>query len=373
MQQFTQVFNPEHQVVQKLRKSITAKSLTQAKQTATYITLEINASRDLETGTNKLESGLLPLRELFESVERALFEDGLQYQARNVLGNSADALVSRISTSTRKFLRTAKLYEAALDKKLEEGNSTVLKRYAGTGKVKARATSAVLKATTRYTMRVMGWGASYDMVMAALTSNRTQLSRDISDLEYVMEKIKKLEELPTTSETWRDVVETWCSLIGLISKISPERGIAVLECIVSDDELLKAVGEGRALETGIVGAPASLVSKINEKAGKKIRASAYGLLRALDKELVIIRRTKDHQERAVALLGAGIASAFISVGGLLARVYYDVLQTPGSRWVWLAPLVLVMSSVMCALCVVSTLFCLRRSSVENGLDRTARD
>jgi hypothetical protein len=211
-------------------------------------------------------------------------------------------------------------------------------------------------------MRVGGWGAFYDMSTAALTADRIQLSRDLADLEYLMEKIKKLEELPTTTETWRDVIETWCSLLDLVSKISPERGIAVLESIASDDELLKAIGAGRAL-MGIVAEkpPPKLVSLINEKAGAKIRSSAYGHLRVLEKELAIIRRTKDHQERAVALLGTAIASVFISIGGLVARVYYDFLQA-GSKWVWLFPVVIVLSIVMCALCIALTLFCLRLRS-----------
>ena len=44
----------------------------------------------------------------------------------------------------------------------------------------------------RYTMRVGGLEGWYDMVIAALTSDRIQLSRDIADLEYLMEKMKKL-------------------------------------------------------------------------------------------------------------------------------------------------------------------------------------
>ena len=41
-------------------------------------------------------------------------------------------------------------------------------------------------------MRVGGLEGWYDMVIAALTSDRIQLSRDIADLEYLMEKMKKL-------------------------------------------------------------------------------------------------------------------------------------------------------------------------------------
>ena len=47
-------------------------------------------------------------------------------------------------------------------------------------------------ASLRYTMRVGGLEGWYDMVIAALTSDRIQLSRDIADLEYLMEKMKKL-------------------------------------------------------------------------------------------------------------------------------------------------------------------------------------
>ena len=46
----------------------------------------------------------------------------------------------------------------------------------------------------------------------------------------------------------------------------------------------------------------------------------------VDAELTKIRRIRDLQQRAVALTGTAIIAALVSIGNVLARLYYDVLQ-----------------------------------------------
>jgi hypothetical protein len=155
MQQFKQVFNPEHPSVLQLRIVITEQALTLSKKAATTITREINdisasACCDLEVGPLNLESGLAHLRELFECVEKALFEVGLQHQVKGLLGDSANGLVSGISDSSRRLLKVAKLYEAKLAKKLAGLSETkMFTRFVGKGKMSAGAKRKVLMAVTR--------------------------------------------------------------------------------------------------------------------------------------------------------------------------------------------------------------------------------
>ena len=52
----------------------------------------------------------------------------------------------------------------------------------------------------------------------------------------------------------------------------------------------------------------------------------YAYRKKIDAELSKIGRVRDLQKQAVALLGTFIVAALVSIGNLLARVYYDVIQ-----------------------------------------------
>ena len=52
----------------------------------------------------------------------------------------------------------------------------------------------------------------------------------------------------------------------------------------------------------------------------------YAYRKKIDAELSKIGRVRDLQKQAVALLGTFIVAALVSIGNLLARVYYDVLK-----------------------------------------------
>lgn len=83
-------------------------------------------------------------------------------------------------------------------------------------------THDMLKSPTAYTMRTSGFGANFDMFVAMVTLGRVELARELQDLQYLSEQLKKLQDLSTTAETFRDVVETWLSLFDLIPKISSQ-------------------------------------------------------------------------------------------------------------------------------------------------------
>ena len=52
----------------------------------------------------------------------------------------------------------------------------------------------------------------------------------------------------------------------------------------------------------------------------------YDYRKKIDMELSKIARIRDLQKQAVALLGTFIVAALVSIGNLLARLYYDVIQ-----------------------------------------------
>jgi len=181
---------------------------------------------------------------------------------------------------------------------------------------------------------------------------------------YVIKQLEKLQELPTTAETFRDVIDTWISLLDLIPQISSQRGLAVLQCLSSDKKLLTALGAGLAVRKTVgEKPPTSIVSMINEDAGQKIRSMAYQYLRALEKELTLVRRTKDHQARGVALIGSALLSVFITIGSVVGRMYNDAIKdAEGSMLLWLIPVAFCVSVMACCICSLAAYRCLRAPS-----------
>ena len=308
-----------------------------------------------------VSSCLQALAEVSDSFERVLVEDGIQGLVKNLLRGSAESAVSLLSGSTTGMLKAVALYEDLLTTRLEKASPS-LKRLMGSDSVRSIAIKRMLRSTTAYTMRSSGFAAYFDMIKAAATYTRRQLAREEQDLLYVIEQIKKLQELPTTPETFRDVVDTWVSLLDLIPQISSQRGLAVLQCLSSDKKLLEAIGAGRALRDTVGDKPpTSIVSRINKDAGQRIRTHAYKFLRALEQEITIVRRTKDHQARGVALIGSALISVFITIGGVVGRLYYDAIQQPeGSMLLWLIPVVFIGVLMGCVLCSYATYRYLKR-------------
>ena len=308
-----------------------------------------------------VSSCLQALAEVSDSFEQVLVEDGIQGLVKNLLRGSAESAVSLLSGSTTGMLKAVALYEDLLTTRLEKASPS-LKRLMGSDSVRSIAIKRMLRSTTAYTMRSSGFAAYFDMIKAAATYTRRQLAREEQDLLYVIEQIKKLQELPTTPETFRDVVDTWVSLLDLIPQISSQRGLAVLQCLSSDKKLLSAIGAGRALRDTVGDKPpTSIVSRINKDAGQRIRTHAYKFLRALEQEITIVRRTKDHQARGVALIGSALISVFITIGGVVGRLYYDAIQQPeGSMLLWLIPVVFIGVLMGCVLCSYATYRYLKR-------------
>ena len=339
------------------------------------------ASRMRATHINiDLSTHLRVLEKACDSFDHFLLEEGLVGLAQKVIRASALGAVSVLSGSPADMftnvddpakmltqeqlsplLPTVSVYEDMLDDKLKKVKGSSLERLMRPDSAKASLVKGMLKAATDYTMRASGVGAYGDMLKAAATFTRPQLAREEQDLMYVIERIKKLEELATTPETFRDVVDSWTSLLDLIPQISSQRALAVLQCLSSDKKLLSALGAGMALRDTVgEKPPASIVSRINKDAGQKIRANAYKYLRALEKELAIVRRTRDHQARGVALIGSALLSVFITIGSVVGRMYNDAIKEPdNSMLLWLIPVVFCGTIIVCCLCSIAAYRCLR--------------
>ena len=72
--------------------------------------------------------------------------------------------------------------------------------------------------------------------------------------------------------------------------------------------------------------PNELLLQLKQGPGKHIKNHAYTYRHKLDAELTKIGRIRNLQQRAVALTGTAIVAAFVSIGNVLGRFYYDVLR-----------------------------------------------
>ena len=202
-------------------------------------------------------------------------------------------------------------------------------------------------------MSVGGSSGSLDMARLAWTCSRAKLTKHENELEYLkgeLDELKSLKETTTTDQMWRDVTETWQATLALLKSVEVERGRAVLQCIASDEELLKALGMAEALYKAAGDVPIEVVVRLNDGAGAHIRTHAYKYDKLISQELVRIRRVKDIQWRALTLAGSALVAAMIGTANLLSRLYYDVLRSGDSRLAVLLPagaVALVLGMVLC--------------------------
>ena len=142
--------------------------------------------------------------------------------------------------------------------------------------------------------------------------------------------------MTTTDQTWRDVTEMWQATLALLKSVEVERGRAVLQCIASDEELLKALGMAEALYKAAGDVPIEVVVRLNDGAGAHIRTHAYKYDKLISQELVRIKQVKDIQWRALALAGSALVAAMIGTANLFSRLYFRVLESEdvaeSKRW-----------------------------------------
>ena len=158
--------------------------------------------------------------------------------------------------------------------------------------------------------------------------------------------------MTTSDQSWRDLSESWQAILALNKSVDVERGRAVLQCIASDEKLLKALGMTETLYKIKGDAPTDLVVQLNDSVGTHIGSHAYKYDKLISLELVRIQRVKDMQWKVLTLTGSAFVAAMIGAANLLSRLYYDVLRSGDSRLAMLLPagagaLVLVMVLCCC--------------------------
>ena len=234
-------------------------------------------------------------------------------QVSDVILSSALAPIEKAGKSVRRIAERLNKLEGALSNKYDAESKKLLKRFGlvgdaivggDKGGLHSRLLKTTLKAATQYEVSVGGFSGNFGMVRLAWTCSRAKLTKHENELEYLKEKLRDIEKMTTSEQTWRDVSETWQAILALNKSLDVERGSAVLQCIASDEKLLKALGMAEALYRIKGDAPTELVMRLNDGAGAHIRTHAYKYDKLISLELVRIQRVKEIQWRAVALSGS---------------------------------------------------------------------
>ena len=218
------------------------------------------------------------------------------------------------------------------------------------GGLRSRLLKATLAAATQYEVSVGGFSGSLGMARLAWTCSRARLTKHENELQYLKEKLKKLEGMTTSDQSWRDVSAAWRAMLALNKSVEVERGRAVLQCIASDEKLLQALGMTEKFYKIKGDAPTDLVVQLNDSVGAHIGSHAYKYDKLISIELVRIQRVKDMQWKVVTLTGSGLVATMIGAANLLSRLYYDVLRSGNSRLAVILPagaVALVLVMVLC--------------------------
>ena len=345
-----------------LKKQAQVKLDVFAESAASPIAIALKDAKSLKTV--QLAKQLPEVRGYIEALKKELCEDALRKRVTKGLLGAASKPLQGIGHGAEQTLALSVKFEECLTAKLEkvdEAAKKLLRRHLPQGTLRARAFETVLKAATKYNMRVGDFDGSYDMLRLAWRRSRVELTTDENQLVYLSEKLKKLEDKESTVNNWRDTAEGWISVLELRGQLRVQCGQSVLECIAADKKVLEALGAAKVL-MHIDGdtPPAALVTIIAQGPGAHIRKHGYRYSRRLERELMLIRRVKELQMRAVAGVGTLLVATSIAVGNYLARVMYDGATNGfGSQsWrTWVLPFAVLIGLLVLCCFGFATYFC----------------
>ena len=280
------------------------------------------------------------------------------------------APLKRVGRSVQRMANRLNRLEGALSTKADAESQRLATKFGLVGGEKGALSSRLLKATlaaaTQYEVSIGGFSGSLDMARLAWTCSRAKLTKHENELQYLKEKLKKLEDMTTSDQSWRDVSAAWRAMLALNKSVEVERGRAVLQCIASDEKLLQALGMTETLYKVKGDAPTELVVQLNDSVGAHIGSHAYKYDKLISLELVRIQRVKEMQWKVVTLTGSAFVATMIGAANLLSRLYYDVLRSGDSRLAMLLPAGAVVLLLMVVLCCCT---CYHRRSLVRGAGR----
>ena len=236
---------------------------------------------------------------------------------------------------TKNRIKMAEKFEEILIEKCKSlGNK--MNAYFPKGTFKRNMIKSTLSAATQYSVKVGGGQeATIQTMISAVRLSRVELKTTEAELDYLLDKLVKIEEMDVTVEKWRDAAQTWMSLINLMAQLKAERSIAVINCIASDEKVLDALSAAKALLHSIGGSN-TIVSILSNEPGRHIRENGYRYQRTIRQEIAQIQKIREFQVLLISFIGTAIASAFIALFNYLFRFAGDAFNS----W-WQLPLIMI--------------------------------
>ena len=230
------------------------------------------------------------LEELFQRL-RSCLERSIQGQVKELIFGGVKGCAKGASWS--QLLRATEGFERALSAKLGGKATQLMAKYGQGSSLRDKLFSAALRTASTYSINVGGESTGLGLLAKAWSFSRKQLTKDCNEMTYLLTKLEKLEELSVMSETWRDVAETWLSVIALRRQMISPLVLTILDSVVEDEKVLDALGMAEALISTVGQPPRELLTRLNQGPGAHIRKHAYEYSRSINAEIALIDRIRD--------------------------------------------------------------------------------
>ena len=124
------------------------------------------------------------------------------------------------------------------------------------------------------------------------------LNAQAASLIYLKEQLQEIEKQSWATEGWLVSLASWQALMDLLPKMKSQRGVAVLETIFSDKDVLAAMGAGRQFKGTKGKVPQEVLGRMADRLGGHVTQNAFLYREVLDAELARIDRIKHFQALA---------------------------------------------------------------------------
>eukprot|EP00802_Teleaulax_amphioxeia_P002688 Tamp_02691.p1 GENE.Tamp_02691~~Tamp_02691.p1 ORF type:complete len:1064 (+),score=248.41 Tamp_02691:470-3661(+) len=292
--------------------------------------------------TPNLELISAEIEESLATFEKILFEDGIGGMANGIIADQIQKKLGKFAAGISQKMALISKYEKAVTSRTTEDLSA--ERMAKlSSKISSRAIADVMNQSTKYELPT-GYMKQVRMIHLAFERSTAKLMRDAKEIEYVLEKLKALEAGGFAKETWKDSLASWIAFFDLYKQVNVQCALAVFECMAADPAVVEAVGAAKPFIELDGELPAAIMVKLTKGPADHIRKNAYKYAKLLARDLSMITRIQETQARIIALIGAAITAALVSVGNFIARLGFKAYEE--GKEVSVMTVIIVLSSVV---------------------------
>ena len=244
--------------------------------------------------------------------------------------------VGRETRQSAGVTRTLSEFEAAMERALHEAVSRldsssleVLGEH-----IKKKMAGLAHGLTHRYAIQSLSVKSAYQLAFAgspwqtishAFKLPRSKLMRDRTELEFVKNQIHILSRTELNTQSWRDVFSVWRAILRLRAKVRTERAQAIVEDMISQPDVLSALGCAQQLFHTRGEVPIGLLTRLQVGPMNHMRSFSFEYLEGLDLEMERIERIKTIKNQIVGLGISGMFALMFFISNLTAGILIEIL------------------------------------------------